>query len=94
MMTIEHVTREINRILAAIGAVEPHAPKAAKAARKTAGSLSKPAATAANAAKGPANALRKAAKVVARGAKRLVQKMAIAKRGKSPKKVTKKRAKR
>jgi adenylate kinase len=94
MMTIEHVTREINRILAAIGAVEPHAPKVAKAAKKAMGSRSKPAATAANTAKGPANAVRKAAKVVARGAKRLVQKMAIAKRGKSPKKVTKKRAKR
>ena len=52
MMTIEHVTREINRILAAIGAVEPHAPKAAKAAKKAMGSRSKPAATAANTAKG------------------------------------------
>src|SRR6187402_2035126 len=47
MMTIEHVTREINRILSAIGAVEPKgaregakaaapARKATKAARKTA----------------------------------------------------------
>ena len=39
MMTIEHVTREINRILAAIGAVEPKvvsAKKAVGAARKTA----------------------------------------------------------
>jgi adenylate kinase len=94
MMTIEHVTREINRILAAIGAVEPHAPKAAKAAKKAMGSRSKPAATAANTAKGPANAVRKAVKAVARGAKRLVRKVAIAKGGKSPKKVTKKRAKR
>jgi adenylate kinase len=35
MMTIEHVTREINRILAAIGAVEAKAAKkAAKGARK------------------------------------------------------------
>ena len=33
MMTIEHVTREINRILAAIGAVE------AKAAKKAAGEV-------------------------------------------------------
>ena len=31
MMTIEHVTREINRILSAIGAVEPKAAKAAAA---------------------------------------------------------------
>jgi adenylate kinase len=70
MMTIEHVTREINRILAAIGAVEPQAPKVAKAAKKAMGSRSKPAATAANTAKGPANAVRKAAKVVARGAQK------------------------
>jgi adenylate kinase len=94
MMTIEHVTREINRILAAIGAVEAHAPKAAKAAKKATESRSKPAATVANIAKGPANAVRKAAQVVARGAKKLVRKMTIAKGGKSPKKVTKKRAKR
>src|ERR1700675_3056556 len=77
MMTIEHVTREINRILSAIGAVEPHAPKVAKAAKKATGSRSKPAATAANTAKGAANAVRKAAKAVARGAKRLVRKVAI-----------------
>jgi len=39
MMTIEHVTREINRILAAIGAVEPKtaAKKAGKATGKTSG---------------------------------------------------------
>ena len=37
MMTIEHVTREINRILAAIGAVEPKAAKAAAPAKKAAG---------------------------------------------------------
>jgi adenylate kinase len=44
MMTIEHVTREINRILAAIGAVEPKAavPKRTEmAARKTAGPAAK-----------------------------------------------------
>ena len=44
MMTIEHVTREINRILAAIGAVEPKvvsAKKAVGAARKTAKPASK-----------------------------------------------------
>ena len=34
MMTIEHVTREINRILAAIGAVEPKAAKPAAPAKK------------------------------------------------------------
>ena len=36
MMTIEHVTREINRILAAIGAVEAKAAKKAAAAKRTA----------------------------------------------------------
>jgi adenylate kinase len=99
MMTIEHVTREINRILAAIGAVEPHPPReAAKAAKKTTGSLSKPAARAASgtakSAKRPVKAARKAAKVVARGVKKPVRKSAMAKGGKSLKKVTKKRAKR
>src|ERR1700720_1146080 len=96
MMTIEHVTREINRILTAIGAVEPHhAPKeAAKAAKTTAGSRSKPVAKAVRTAKRPVKAARKAAKVAARGAKKPVRKSAIAKGGKSPKKVTKKRAKR
>ncbi len=34
MMTIEHVTREINRILSAIGAVEPKAAKPAVSAKK------------------------------------------------------------
>jgi adenylate kinase len=55
MMTIEHVTREINRILAAIGAVEPKvvsAKKAGGAARKTAKPVGKKAAkTAKKAAK-------------------------------------------
>ena len=62
MMTIEHVTREINRILSAIGAVEPKgAPKAVKAtasarkataaARKTARPAGKAAKTARKAAK-------------------------------------------
>jgi adenylate kinase len=45
MMTIEHVTREIGRILAAIGAVEPRAPKKTSkpAARTTSRKASKPA---------------------------------------------------
>src|ERR1700719_664389 len=49
MMTIEHVTREINRILTAIGAVAAKAPKpavTAKSAKKTAASPSRPAARA------------------------------------------------
>jgi len=95
MMTIEHVTREIGRILAAIGAVEPHAPKkAAKAAKMTAGSVSKPSARAPKTAKTATKAARKASKVAARGTKKPLRKSAVAKGGKSSKKVTKKRAKR
>jgi adenylate kinase len=99
MMTIEHVTREINRILAAIGAVEPDAPKrtakrAAKGAQRTVQSRSRPAAGAAKTFKGAANRARTARKPVAKGAKKPVRKALAAKRGKSPKKVTKKRAKR
>jgi adenylate kinase len=100
MMTIEHVTREINRILAAIGAVEPVAkpPKrAGTAARKTA----KPDAKAAKKpAKKAAKAPRKAAKAASKGAKTAARKVGggskgrlAAKRGKTAKKVTKKRAK-
>jgi adenylate kinase len=101
MMTIEHVTREINRILTAIGAVEPHAPKqagAARGAKKAAGSPSRPVARvakpSAKTAKRTAKSARKAVKVAARGVKKPVRKGMIAKGGKSPKKVTKKRAKR
>ena len=57
MMTIEHVTREINRILAAIGALEPKGhEEPAKAANK--------------AAKRPAKKTAKAAKKAAKGAKK------------------------
>jgi adenylate kinase len=85
MMTIEHVTREINRILAAIGAVEPVAkpPKHAKtAARKASKSISKSAAKGAKAAKKPAKAAlkaakgpRKAAKAASKGAKKAARKV-------------------
>ena len=92
MMTIEQVTREINRILAAIGASE--AKVAAKAAaRKASTRKAKPA----HAAKKPAKPARKAAK----GAKKAVKKPVKAAKGKGArkaskpvKKVTKKRAKR
>ncbi len=67
MMTIEHVTREINRILAAIGAVEPKAAKstapvrkAAAASRKTAGPAGKKVAKTARKATKPAPKGRKA----------------------------------
>jgi adenylate kinase len=88
MMTIEHVTREINRILAAIGAVEPKAAKRAAPAKR---------ATSPGKAKKPAKAARKAAKPASRGAKKAAKPFKA--RGgkparKSAKKVTKKRAKR
>ena len=91
MMTIEHVTREINRILAAIGAVEPKA--AAKAAKtgpaKRAASPAK--------AKKPLKVARKASKAAKKPVKRAAKpsKTGIGKKAqKSAKKVTKKRAKR
>jgi adenylate kinase len=92
MMTIEHVTKEINRILAAIGAVEP------KPAKKAAGKKA-PARRAAGptAARKPAKAVLKApkeAKKPARKAAKPFKAGAARKTQKSAKKVTKKRAKR
>ncbi|NOJ49128.1 adenylate kinase [Bradyrhizobium archetypum] len=108
MMTIEQVTREVNRILAAVGALEPQAAPARKArgaARKAARPSAKKAAKSAK--KAP-----KAAKQASRGAKggkTARRKAAAAARGrgtgkakktvkrivrKAAKKVTKKRAKR
>jgi adenylate kinase len=83
MMTIEHVTREINRILAAIGAVEAKASRKAEAKRiakgiakaagnrpKTAaGKASKPAAKVARAAGKAAKTSRKVGKTAAKGVK-------------------------
>jgi adenylate kinase len=109
MMTIEHVTREINRILTAIGAVEP---KPAKTAGKSAGKAAAPAKRAATGsrsvtkkavkrAKKSAPAARKAPKSASRGTKKPTK--AARARGagtakktakKAVKKVTKKRAKR
>jgi len=85
MMTIEQVTREINRILAAIGATE--AKVAAKAAAKKASART---AKAAKAVKKPAKAVRKAA----RGAKKAARRPGASRGAKPVKKVTKKRAKR
>ncbi|MGX1353066.1 adenylate kinase [Bradyrhizobium elkanii] len=84
MMTIEHVTREINRILTALGALEPkdhedHAPNAAKkAARAAVKASKKPAKKAAKPAKKAAKSARKAAKAPskAKGAKKVVKKAA------------------
>jgi adenylate kinase len=67
MMTIEQVTREINRILAAVGAVEPKADaKAAAPARKASGGARK---TTGRAAKKPAKTAKKASKAAPQGKK-------------------------
>src|ERR1700754_1404159 len=84
MMTIEHVTREINRILTALGALEPReqeepkraaksASKASRTAKKTATKTTKKAAKSAKKIGKPA---RKAAKGVSRakGAKKATKK--------------------
>jgi adenylate kinase len=102
MMTIEHVTREINRILAAIGAVEAKAAK--KSAKATAGRVAKSArnraAVSGNTARKTAKTARKAGKSAAKAVKKPSRKVpassrarAVGKAGKSAKKVTKKRAK-
>ena len=104
MMTIEHVTREVSRILAAIGAVEAKASRKPVAAKRTArpGSrkASKSAAKGARAAGKGAKAARKAGKAASKRAKKPLRKAAAsskargaAKAVKAPKKVTKKRAK-
>ncbi|NLS70937.1 adenylate kinase [Bradyrhizobium brasilense] len=109
MMTIEHVTREINRILTALGALEPrehedHAPKAAKKAAKAAMKASKkPATMAARPAKKAAKSARKAAKAsskakaakktVKKAAKKAVKKAARAAKARKGAKTAKKAAK-
>jgi adenylate kinase len=102
MMTIEHVTREISRILSAIGAVEPKVAVPAKQAKAGARKTAKPAAKkAAKTAKKAAKAAPKAAKAASKGAKKAKKatRKIAKKAGKKParkavKKVTKKRAKR
>jgi adenylate kinase len=107
MMTIEHVTREINRILAAIGAVEAKASQkaaAAKQTRKGAKAAARRAPTSARQGAGAsgkaAKASRKAGKPASKVAKKPSRKVpaksrarAVGKAGKSAKKVTKRRAK-
>jgi adenylate kinase len=84
MMTIEHVTREINRILAAIGAVE------AKAAAKKAGAVKR---TAKGAKKGTQAGVRKTAKTASKAAKPPGKAAkAPRKAGKPPSRVVKKSA--
>jgi adenylate kinase len=96
MMTIEHVTREINRILSAIGAVEPKparpaaSAKRAKAApRKASSPVGK---KAAQTAKKAAKAAPKARKAASKGVKK-AQKAAKKAAGKGAKKVARKAAK-
>ena len=93
MMTIEHVTREINRILAAIGAVEPKSAKAATPAKRTAGAK-KAARKAPKAAKKPVKTARKAPKAASRAVKARAAGKVKKAAPKPAKKVTKKRAKR
>jgi adenylate kinase len=100
MMTIEHVTREINRILAAIGAVEPKPVAAAPAKRAAGVAKTGGGATARKAAKTTKKA-RKAGKPASKGAKKpskvakkTVKKAAKTAAKKPAKKVTKRRAKR
>jgi adenylate kinase len=66
MMTIEHVTREINRILAAIGAVEPKAGRAAAPAKKATAATRK---TAKPAGKKAVKTTGKATKTASKGKK-------------------------
>jgi adenylate kinase len=106
MMTIEHVTREINRILSAIGAVEAKASKkaaakrAARGAKPVARAAAKPASKGAGASRKGVKAPRKAAKPAFKGAKKASRRAsagsktgAARKTKKMVKKVTKKRAK-
>jgi adenylate kinase len=107
MMTIEHVTREINRILTAIGAVEAKAAKKAAAAKRIASGAKKAAEKASKSAGKGAGALRKVAKAPRKAVKPASKRPKTASRGsssgskaavvrkarKTAKKVTKKRAK-
>jgi adenylate kinase len=108
MMTIEHVTREINRILAAIGAVETKASEKAAKTRPVVKKAAKSARRSASAPKKGAKASAKAGKPASKGAKTSAKKTAkkpsrkvaagsktrpANKAGKTAKKVTKKRAK-
>ena len=100
MMTIEHVTREINRILAAIGAVEPKpavtapAKRAAGAAKTGGGATVKKAAKTTKKARKAGKPASKGGKKPTKSAKQPEKKVAKKAAKKPAKKVTKKRAKR
>jgi adenylate kinase len=93
MMTIEEVTREISRILHAVGAVESKASKKASSAKRTSRKPTPKAAKTAvrggGAAKKPAKSARKAVKRPSGTAKKAAKKVPV----RSAKRVTKKRAK-
>ncbi len=93
MMTIEHVTREINRILAAIGAGEPKAATPAAPAKRTspaARKTAKPAGKkAAKTAKKAAKKAPKAGKSASKGAKKTARKATSAAKAKGAKKAKK-----
>jgi adenylate kinase len=93
MMTIEEVTREIGRILQAIGAVESKAskkaPSAKRSAKKAPARAAKSAVRGRTSAKKPVKTARKAAKRASAAAKKGSRKAF----GRPTKKVTKKRAK-
>lgn len=104
MMTIEHVTEEIGRILAAIGPAKPKAArkavpakratkKAAKMAAKPAGKPTKSAKKAKKAAKSARKAAKKAAKAPKKVAKTTVKKGAKKAAKKTAKKAARKGAK-
>jgi adenylate kinase len=104
MMTIEEVTREIGRILTAIGAVDNKASKKPSAARRSSSTAGKGAAKSAkvaakNPAKGPSKAKKaarpalRAGKRAAKGAKKGVKRAASRVVRRLAKKVTKRRAK-
>jgi adenylate kinase len=89
MMTIEEVTREISRILHAVGAVESKASKKASSAKRTAGKRPAKAAKTVVPAKKPAKSARKAVKRPSDASKKAVKKAPV----RAVKRVTKKRAK-
>lgn len=92
MMTIEQVTREINRILAAVA--ESDAKAAAKKASAKQAKVAKVAKKPAKAAKKAVKGAKKAAKKPAKAAKKAAKGKGARKAAKPVKKVTKKRAKR
>jgi adenylate kinase len=99
MMTIEHVTGEINRILEALGATEPKAARRPSAAKRSASGTARkgtkaPARKAAAKAKGASKGTRKAAAPSARKARKAVSKAAKARGVGKAKKTVRQAAKR